>query len=75
MKRCLTSLFPAYLVSFGIYSDKHLMLKLFVVSILKFTKVYLSLQMMSCMNQYAVEYDRTDFGLLTYRTVQKLKIM
>ena len=38
------------------------MLKLFVVSILIFTKIHLSLQIMSCMNQYALDYDQTDFG-------------
>jgi len=62
MKQRVTSLFPAYLMSFRIYSDKLLMLKFFV-SILIFTNIYLSLQIMSCVNQYTVEYERTDFGL------------
>lgn len=75
MKKYVTSLFPAYLMSFRIYSDKLSMLKLFVVSILIFTKIHLSLQIMSCMNQYALDYDHTDFGRWTYCAVQKLKIM
>ena len=73
MKQCVTSLFPAYLMSFRTYSDKLLMPQLFVVSILISTKIYLALQIMSCMNQYAVEYDHKDFGLWIYRTVQKWK--
>jgi len=63
VKQGVTSLFPAYLMSFRIYSYKCLILKSFVVITLICTKIYLSLQIMSYMIQYTVEYDHTDFWL------------